>query len=626
MHIKKKTLLRQLLFILLLFIYLSQIGLAGEQIVLSPQEGHSNQNQINEAISQAASSAKGASVFLTEGLYLVDNTIIMKSNVRLLGDSNAIVKVWGGSSQWFKGKVGVISCKEAIQNVEIAGFQIDGNIKELPKSYADSRPGTDHDCEKLIILWGNSNNFAKNIRIHDMKLYNSYSDGFYVIYAEDVEVYNNVISNCQHEGIYLSVVKNGHIHDNKIAGITSDCARLDNCQKCLIEYNIFFSYGGESYGAYKHGENGLQIGNAGSSHGYNAVKKEYPTRNIEVRYNTFSDPGLKAIWYHGGENVYIHDNEFVDASELETMGIPIGDISMDNQPTVEMSEKVFDSIFDILDIEFVDNATTEQTPEDFNYEIVETEKGKVAGGIKIIGFNNMIKIENKTYVSSLDDAIIKTSVIRNPSLDGWAGGIADIDENVNLTVENGTLKATLTAKATWYNMKTNSKGQKVKGNLKTSEYIFTDTYSPAPNVLQQPEKVQGIIYQYPTYFTLKVPSDGLTKVLYEYDGNHSEHIFLVGARNTTESGVKFTEYSELEHWDGDVTNQADWVQIPGRLNPDKLKVTAYTPYKEIEVKKYKAYNKEAPDEPIAWWFKPSLGLLGVIVFYLRRKWDLFRRT
>jgi hypothetical protein len=349
-------------FLLFLFIYLSQIGLAGEQIVLSPQEGHSNQNQINEAIKQAASSAKGASVFLTEGVYQVDNTIIMKSNVRLLGDSNAIIRVWGGSSQWFTGRIGVISCKESLKNVEIAGFQIDGNIGNLPSKFANSQPGREHDCEKLINIGGYSGDFANNIKIHDMKLYNAFSDGIYIIYAQNVEIYNNFISNCQHEGIYFSVVRGGgHIHNNRIAGITSDCARLDNCKNCLIEYNLFFSYSGNSYGAYKHGENGLQIGDAGSSKGYNAAKKGYPTEDIEVRFNTFSDPGLRAIWLHGGKNVYIHDNEFVDAAILETMGIPIGDISIDNQPTVEMTEKVFDSIFDIFSMDFTTQAGNNDT-------------------------------------------------------------------------------------------------------------------------------------------------------------------------------------------------------------------------------------------------------------------------
>ena len=343
-------------FLLFLLILCTGIAKAGEEnrITLSPSDTHSNQNQINEAIKTVA--ASGGTVYLNPGVYYVDNTIVIRSNVHLLGDPEAIIRVSPRSSQWFKGRIGVISCKESLKNVEIAGFQIDGNIGNLPRSYANSQPGREHDCEKLINIGGYSGDFANNIKIHDMKLYNAFSDGIYIIYAQNVEIYNNFISNCQHEGIYLSVVRGGgYIHHNKIAGITSDAARLDNCKQCLIEYNLFFSYGGESYGAYKHGENGLQIGDAGSSKGYNAVKKGYHTEDIEVRFNTFADPGLRAIWLHSGtKNVYIHDNKFVDAEVLETMGVPLGDISYENDPAIdiETSEKAFRSIFDILKMDY----------------------------------------------------------------------------------------------------------------------------------------------------------------------------------------------------------------------------------------------------------------------------------
>ena len=39
------------------------------------------------------------------------------------------------------------------------------------------------------------------------------------------------------------------VYDNKIAGITSDCGRLDNCQKRKIYDNLFVSYDGETFGA-----------------------------------------------------------------------------------------------------------------------------------------------------------------------------------------------------------------------------------------------------------------------------------------------------------------------------------------------------------------------------------------
>jgi hypothetical protein len=373
-------LIRTIFIIYILCLFASPV--LAETYTLSPDGSHSNQKQITEAL-------KNGDVYLNPGIYDVDGPIYITSNRILAGHQDAIIRVYSGSSQWFTGRTGVISSRESLKNVEIAGFQIDGNIGNLPKHYADSRSDTSHDCEKLINLGGYSNDPANNIKIHDMKLYNAFSDGMYIIHAKNVEIFDNLISNCQHEGIYLSVVRDGHMHNNQIAGITSDCARLDNCQNVLVEYNLFFSYGGNSYGAYKGGENGLQIGDAGSSKGYNAVKKGYPTKNIEVRFNTFADPGLRAIWLHGGENVYIHDNEFVDATVLETMGIPIGDISIENQPTVDMSEKIFSNIFDILSMDFVSKASANDT--------VILPSGIKTSPTKATGAINQFDLEDLSY-------------------------------------------------------------------------------------------------------------------------------------------------------------------------------------------------------------------------------------
>ena len=335
---------------------------AGEQITLTPDGGHSNQEQINKALEKG-------NVYLEAGVYEVDDTIIIGSNRVLTGDKKAIIKVWGGSSQYFVGLKGVISCEGAVHDVEISNIQIDGNIKDLPRSYANSRSDRSHDCEKLIILHGYSNQFAKNIKIHDLKLYNSYSDGCYILFGENIEVYNNFISNTQHEGVYLSCVKNGLFYNNKIAAICSDAGRLDNCVDCKVYDNYFFSYNGESYGQYKGGQAGLQIGDSGSSKGYNASKKPLKTKNIEVYNNVFADPGRQAIWLDstgkGVENVYIHSNEFIDAAGLETQGIPVGDISSnvsyDNPPSVEISESIFNSIFDVMYLDFVPQADSNDT-------------------------------------------------------------------------------------------------------------------------------------------------------------------------------------------------------------------------------------------------------------------------
>jgi len=367
-------------FLLISFLCFS-IGIAeaGEQTTLSPDSGHSNQNQINEAL-------ENGNVYLEAGVYEVDGPIYIGSDRVLTGDKDAIIRVWSGSSQWFVGLKGVISCRGVVQNVEISNIQIDGNIGNLPSSYADSRSDTDHDCEKLIILHGYSNQFAKNIKLHDLKLYNSFSDGIYLLFCENIEVYNNFISNCQHEGFYLSCVNYGLVYGNKIAGICSDCGRLDNCQYCKVYDNYFFSYNGESYGQYKGGQAGLQVADSGSSHGYNAANKPQKTDNIEITNNTFASPGRQAIWLHNyNGNVYVHQNTFVDAEILETMGIPIGDISDENQPSVEMSEKVFSSLFDILDRNFT-----------FKYLNIKT---KINASVDITDYNNSYNPHSLVYVN-----------------------------------------------------------------------------------------------------------------------------------------------------------------------------------------------------------------------------------
>lgn len=324
--------------IFLFLLLLPGIAKAQTELRISPCD----QTGINQAIDTVYNSG-GGTVYLTSGVYEVNGPVIIKSNIKLTGDPDAIIRVSSSSSQFFTGQIGIIcNPEEVISNVEIDSFQVDGNIKNLPRSY-DSTEGHDRDCEKLILIGGWSSQFGNNIRIHDLKLYNSFSDAVYVRFSNGVEVYNNIISNAQHEGFYLSCVTNSLIYNNKIAGICSDCGRLDNCQYCKVYDNLFFSYNGETWGAWAGAANGLQIGDTGSSNGYTSSVKPLSSKNIEVYNNTFADPGRKAIWLHEGtENVYIHDNSFIDASGLETSGVPIGDISINNPPSVDDSLSVFD--------------------------------------------------------------------------------------------------------------------------------------------------------------------------------------------------------------------------------------------------------------------------------------------
>ena len=261
--------------------------------------GAGAEQQINERLKA------GGTVYLSTGVYEIEGPVIVGSNTILTGDPDAIIKVSSTSSQWFTGSTGIISCAESVKNVEIYGFQINGNLGALPASFANTQ-GHDKDAERCIILHGNSGDYAENIRIHDMKLYDSFSDGMYIYYAKNVKVYNNFISNCQHEGIFWSVVVGGEMFNNKVAGITSDCARLDNNIGCRVFDNIFFSYDGTNLNsAYPHGENGLQVGNAGSSHGYDASNKPTTTTAIPVLNKNTCKRRL---------NIFIVRNHFISLS------------------------------------------------------------------------------------------------------------------------------------------------------------------------------------------------------------------------------------------------------------------------------------------------------------------------
>jgi hypothetical protein len=347
-------------------------GMAGAlELIVSPTGSNNDQTIINQAL-EDVKNAGGGKVYLNAGTYEVNNAVIIWSNTILTGSNDAVIMVSSSSSKWFTGRTGVICNNELVNNVEIYGFQINGNIQNLPESYSHTRPDTAHDTENLIRLQGDSNNFMTNIKVHDMKSYDSFGDGCHIIYCNHAHIYNNFISNCQHEGVFWYVVTESEMYNNQIAGITSDCTRLDNCVNCKVYDNVLFSYDGDSSGEYKHGENGLQVGDGGASHGYDARNAPTTTTNIEITNNTFANNGLKSILLgsHSDNSVYIHDNKFIGVSELETLGISVKGIS----PTIQQSKKVFTNIFDILKMDY-----------DFVYPDLQQD---LNGNVQVLSYEN----------------------------------------------------------------------------------------------------------------------------------------------------------------------------------------------------------------------------------------------
>jgi len=185
---------------------------------------------------------------------------------------------------------------------------------------------------------------------------------------------------------------------------------LDKSIGCRVFDNIFFSYDGtNTNGAYKHGENGIQIGNAGSSHGYNAANKPTVTANIEVFNNTFANNGLQAILLGSGSdnNFFVHSNKFIGVAELEQLGVSVQGIS----PTVQQSETVFTSIFDILKMDY-----------NFVYPDVSQD---LEGNVQVLSYRNYslvdVQGEGVTVVKiSYDDKQVTHYIEK----DIWVGSLS----------------------------------------------------------------------------------------------------------------------------------------------------------------------------------------------------------
>lgn len=309
------------------------------------------------------------------------------------------------------------------------------------------------------------------------------------------------------------------------------------------------------------------------------------------------------------------------------MDVPQGFTSLTDKEIedVDKAADEFDIFTKLLNLEYTDTAKTSYTAENFDYESVQTERGKIAVKFKILGWNNLFTKDNQSYVSSPDDIIVQSEVIQNPSLQDWFGGISKINKTVSVKIENGTATATMNISVKWYNYERDSKtGAKQKGKIHISNYTFIDS-CPAPLIWQEAEEVKGIIYQYPDHFTLSVPNQGRFQyITYKFEENVSKHIFLVGVRNETETGIKYTEYSELEHWEdtGYLTRFGSWIEIDGKYDSTKIQVIAESPFNEFRVTDFDVIKKELPKKPIKWWFYPKLVFmccLFIMILFFRHR-------
>jgi Pectate lyase superfamily protein len=118
------------LFSILFFISFSGIAAAGDEV------------SINQQLQQ------GGVIHLQAGIYNIEGPIKIHSNTVLTGEPDTILRVSSSAGQWFVDGVGIIdNADTSLHDVSISGFQIDGNLKAFPHSYANSGNGI-HNAER----------------------------------------------------------------------------------------------------------------------------------------------------------------------------------------------------------------------------------------------------------------------------------------------------------------------------------------------------------------------------------------------------------------------------------------------------------------------------------------------
>ena len=115
-----------------------------------------------------------------------------------------------------------------------------------------------------------------------------------------------------------------------------------------------------------------------------------------------------------------------------------------------------------------------------------------------------------------------------------------------------------------------------------------------------------------------MPSQGLIKVNYEYAGNITENVLMIGEKGTGENSVQYTNFSTCNYWRGDIPYQGETLFIAGSVDQSKLNITCFTPYESFKVAKFEYIEKAWKRESFSDWFLPFVLKGGIILFFLWR--------
>jgi len=196
--------------------------------------------------------SKSGKIVLLEGIYTIDNSIYLLTNVSLQGQgSNTVIKIKDGASNCNDPDSFYMIYNDdsyfVLQNVEISSLTLDGN--------KNNNSGVNSYGTYLSLY---------NSKINNITVTSCLKDGISLTYAIMCDVNNNSINNCDEDGIDIAA---GTVNDNY-------CTVFNN----LIDYC----------------NNGIEC--SGSTH-------------VKVLNNTINYPQINGISLsNGAENIYVNLN------------------------------------------------------------------------------------------------------------------------------------------------------------------------------------------------------------------------------------------------------------------------------------------------------------------------------
>ncbi|MDD4330721.1 MAG: disaggregatase related repeat-containing protein, partial [Methanosarcinaceae archaeon] len=260
-------------------------------------DGQDDHIQINQALKFVAENSQYTTVYLKGPFtYTIDSSLLIGSNTILEGDSNAVLKL-ADNAKWPKGDWtsphALIQQRESsgIENVEIRGFEIDGNQGNQNEPLGSGYYNQIHFYD------------AKKISVHDMYMHNGNCDGLRVYRGSDIKFYNNKVYKLGHDALYAFYCYYVEAYNNEITCRTNSALRMTNTNHVKLHDNIIDGF--EHWSA---GGPGIEI-----------EKTSRAVNDLEIYnniiHNTWSNGILLEGYFYSypqedAQNVHIHHNIF----------------------------------------------------------------------------------------------------------------------------------------------------------------------------------------------------------------------------------------------------------------------------------------------------------------------------